>query len=63
MYKSVYDLTREELIELKERYYCEENYNISYGELANIDEIVSDEEILSEYDGYAFSNDDFFCNM
>lgn len=63
MYKSVYDLTREELIELKERYYCDESYNVSYGELANIDEIVSDEEIFTEYDEYVFCDDDFFCNM
>ena len=45
---SVKDLTREQLIELKQRYYTERNENVSYGELADIDNLVSDDEIFEE---------------
>ena len=66
MYKSVKDLTREQLTELKEHYYMEkleeaENRTPSYGELAMIDELVSDDEVFEEYGHISFVNDDFFC--
>lgn len=61
---SVKELNREELIELKQNYYCNElGNNASYGELANIDNIVTDEEIFNFYDYVDFVKDDFFCNM
>lgn len=60
----VRELNREELIELKQNYYCNElGNNASYGELANIDNIVTDEEIFNFYDYVDFVKDDFFCNM
>lgn len=60
---SVKELTREQLIELKQNYYCNVlNNNASYGELANIDSLVSDTEIFNEYEGITFVNDDFFCS-
>lgn len=60
----VKELNREELIELKQNYYCNElGNNASYGELANIDEIITDEEIFEYYDYVDFVKDDFFCNM
>ena len=37
------------------------NESISLGEIVNIDNIISDEEILNEYNNYVFSDDDFFC--
>lgn len=58
---SVKELSREQLIELKTRFYIENNESVSYGELANIDELVSDEEVFNEYDSITFCNDDFFC--
>lgn len=59
---SVRDLPRDALHELKERYYAEKyDQDLSYGELANIDDIVSDEEVFDEYDGTSFTEDDFFC--
>ena len=58
---TVTELTRDQLTELKERYYIERNENVSYGELANIDELVTDAEIFEEYDYVNFVNDDFFC--
>lgn len=58
----VKELSREQLIELKINYYCNNNENVSYGELANIDEIVTDEEIFEEYSATIFTEDDFFCS-
>lgn len=58
----VKDLSREQLEELKQHYYCERN-NASWDDLANIDDLVSDEQIFEEYDGVMFSNDDFVCSM
>ena len=60
----VRELNRGELIKLKQNYYCNElGNNASYGELANIDNIVTDEEIFNFYDYIDFVKDDFFCNM
>lgn len=53
------DLTREQLIELKQRYYTERNENVSYGELAHIDVLVSDNEIFEEYGHITFVEEDF----
>lgn len=59
---SVKELTREQLIELKQRYYTERNENVSYGELADIDNLVSDNEIFEEYEHITFVAEDFLCN-
>lgn len=59
---SVKDLTREQLIELKQKYYTERNENVSYGELADIDNLVSDNEIFEEYGYITFVEEDFLCN-
>ena len=63
---NVKELTKDQKSELKWRYldeiYQEEtNESISLGEIAEIDNIISDEEILNEYSNYIFSDDDFFC--
>lgn len=65
---TVRELTREELQELKvhmldEFLQEEENRNISYGEIADIDELVTDEEVFKEYENTSFVKDDFFCNI
>ena len=64
---TVKQLNRDMLIELKQNYLSEKIYNegercISYGELADVDEIVSDDTIYKEYEGYDFGVDDFFCS-
>lgn len=63
------DLTRGQLTELKVKFLDdllmkEENRNISYGEMANIDEIITDddEDFIAEYEVYDFVNDDFFTD-
>ena len=63
---NVKELTKEQKSELKWRYLDEiyqekTNESISLGEIAEIDNIISDEEILNEYSNYIFSDDDFFC--
>ena len=56
----VKELTREQLIELKQRYYTERNENVSYGELVDIDNLVSDNEVFEEYEHITFVEEDFF---
>jgi hypothetical protein len=35
----------------------------SWAEIAAVDDVISDKEIFTRYDGYTFSNDDFFCSV
>ncbi len=60
MYKSVRELTRDELIQLKQHVYNILNPSVSYGELAAIDELVSDEDVYKIFESVAFVDDDFF---
>ena len=64
---TVNELTREELRELKSRHYTEKldsrGESPSYTELASIDNIVTDAEIMATYAGTNFVKDDFFYNM
>lgn len=53
---TVKELTREQLEIVKQRYYMqkmdeESGAGVSYGELAAIDTLVTDEEIFAEYEG------------
>ena len=60
---TVYDLNRDQLVELKQHYLTEQmdarGESPSWGELADADDIISDEEIYNEYAGYEFGSDDF----
>jgi hypothetical protein len=62
---NVYELNRDQLIELKQIYLTEKGEEVgdgtSWSEYADVDDIISDKEIFERYDGYTFSNDDFFC--
>jgi hypothetical protein len=64
---TVQELDREQLIELKSMYLTEKNSEVgeetSWAEIAAIDDVISDKEIYDRYDGYTFSNDDFFCSV
>ncbi len=59
---NVYELNREQLLQLKERHLMEMNDSVSYGELAEVDTIISDEEIFKAYAGVDFVEDDFFSS-
>lgn len=60
---TVYDLNRDQLEELKQHILCERyderGETPSWGELADVDDIISDEEVYEEYGGTYFSPDDF----
>jgi hypothetical protein len=71
---NVKELNREQLTELKCYYYTElvnedkfaevigRDYDEpSYGDLADADEIVSDDFIFEHYKEYEFNNGNFFC--
>lgn len=73
---TVKELNRDQLHELKLTYYSElvnegtfaevmgVNINApSYEMIASIDEYVSDEFIYAHYDGYSFTEEDFFCSV
>lgn len=72
---TVHDLSREQLIELKQRYMTElanegtfavvigRDYDEpSHEDIANADEIVPDDVIFRNYEGVDFVHDDFFCS-
>ena len=61
------DLSKEQLQQLKVQYLDnllmeEENRNISYGEIANIDDIIddNDKDFINTYNMYSFCEEDFF---
>lgn len=57
---TVKELDRAQLLQLKANYYEEHHpEGVSYGELADIDNLVGDEEIVGAYDGVDFVEDDF----
>ena len=39
------NLSKDQVIQLKQRLHCERNENVSYGELVDIDNLVSDDEV------------------
>jgi hypothetical protein len=62
-YKTVRELSREQLDELKSRHYAEmHGADVSIGDLMGIDELISDSEIFEEYKDDNFTDDDFFCS-
>lgn len=56
---TVYELTKDQMYELKQSHLCERDENISYDKLLDADIIVSDEEIYSKYGNVEFSENDF----
>ena len=55
------ELNREQLTQLKQHFYEEQHpEGVSWGELANIDDLVTDAECCTFYEGVDFVADDFF---
>lgn len=54
------DLTHEQKFELKQALLTQDR-DVSYGELANADELVSDKQLEDAYGDTEFTEDDFFC--
>ncbi len=63
---TVRELNEDQMRDLKEqmlfRLLDEHGESPSYGELADVDKIISDEEVFSRYEDRDFSEDDFFCS-
>lgn len=56
---NIKELNREQLEQLKQHYYMEKQESVSWEELININDYVSDEEIIQAYSGISFVEDDF----
>ena len=66
---TVYELNRDQRVELKQNYleeylshWADEDETISYDDLMDADELISDETIFEAYEGTIFTDDDFFCS-
>lgn len=61
----VKELSRDQLIELKQNFICEENEAAGrgtyWGELVCADDLVADETIFAYCEGTVFTDDDFCC--
>ena len=55
----VNNLSRIMLVELKGKYLFETQESVSWGELADADKTVSDEEVFAYYADVDFTEDDF----
>lgn len=60
---TVKELSKNELTELKQRYYTENHKTVYMSELCDIDNLVSDKKIFKEYENVDFVEEDFFCNI
>ena len=59
---NVRELSRDQLLQLKANYYEDRHpEGVSYGELASVDSLVSDKEVMEAYDGVDFVEEDFTC--
>lgn len=57
---TVQELNRDQLEQLKRHYYEEMHpEGVSYGELAAVDELVSDTEVMEHFAGVEFVEEDF----
>lgn len=62
---SIEELTDDQKLELKQRMLCDhllgkEDRTPSWGELADVDEYISDGDLMEEFENTEFSEDDFF---
>lgn len=63
MYKTVYELNHEELEELKESFFHQEETQDIIEDSIICSSMVPDEIIFNHYEGISFVSDDFFCNQ
>ena len=63
---TVQELTRDQLIEIKGSMLIErmdaEGDSPSWGEIADADNLISDEDVFEEYANTVFTEADFFCS-
>jgi hypothetical protein len=63
MYRTVYDLTREELDELKDALFWSDETDEEILEGIDYSWQIPDEAVLRHFDGISFVDEDFFCNI
>lgn len=59
---SVRELTSDQRTELKLFMLVDLDEWPSWGDLASVDDIISDERMMEEYEGVCFTDEDFFCS-
>lgn len=59
----VRELNREQLEELKVNYYAERHEDMSYDDIVNINNLVSDEKVFKAYAGMVFTEEDFWLSL
>lgn len=57
---TVKELNRDQMAQLKRDYLIEIRGDVSYGELADADELVTDAQVFDRYSGVDFVPDDFW---
>lgn len=57
---TVKELNRDQIVQLKQDYLVEIRGDVSYGELADADELVTDAQVFDRYSGVDFVPDDFW---
>lgn len=60
---NVHELSRDQLVELKQKMLCDRDEQPSWFDMADADNKVSDDEVFKEYGGTEFVTGDFFCSM
>lgn len=63
MYKTVYDLNREELNELKDSMFLADDADEEILNSINYYWEIPDEVIYNHYNGISFVDEDFMCNI
>ena len=63
IYKTVYDLNRDELNELKNSFYWQDETQDILENAFTSQEEIPDYIIFEHYDGLCFVDDDFYCNV
>ena len=53
------ELNRDQILALKQNYLVRTQDNVSYNELVEVDNLVSDEELEQEYKNVNFEEEDF----
>ena len=62
MTMTVEDLSRQQLNELKEAYFNEEDIDEVLSDSITVPEQIPDDVIFKHYEGVCFTDDDFFCS-
>lgn len=56
---SIRELNRDQIVSLKQKYLAEDRDDLSWGELAEADSLVSDDALFDRYGGVDFCEEDF----